>query len=96
MKEKLDYEKEILGFYLSAHPLDEFSEQINKLDYFKSLNFEQLNGSGQVLCIGKIEDFKALMSKSGKRYAKMQVMDFYSSFPVVVFERNVEELERAF
>lgn len=96
LKEKLDYEKEILGFYLSAHPLDEFSEQINKLDYFKSLNFEQLNGSGQVLCIGKIEDFKALMSKSGKRYAKMQVMDFYSSFPVVVFERNVEELEELF
>ncbi len=96
LKEKLDYEKEILGFYLSAHPLDEFSEQIGKIDYFKSLNFEDLQGGGQVLCIGKIEDFKALMSKNGKRYAKMQVMDFYSSFDIVVFESNVEQLEDIF
>mgnify|MGYP004624559533 FL=1 len=96
LKEKLEYEKEILGIYLSAHPLDEFSEQINKLDYYKSLDFDNLKGSGQIFCVGKIEDFKALMSKSGKRYAKMQLMDFYSSFEVVVFERNVEELEEIF
>lgn len=96
LKEKLEYEKEILGIYLSAHPLDEFSEQISGIDYFKSLKFEELQGNGHILCVGRIEDFKALMSKSGKRYAKMQVMDFYSSFDVVCFENNVEELEGIF
>ena len=60
------------------------------------MDFDNLKGSGQIFCVGKIEDFKALMSKSGKRYAKMQLMDFYSSFEVVVFERNVEELEEIF
>ncbi|TQR61103.1 DNA polymerase III subunit alpha [Campylobacter troglodytis] len=93
LKEKLEYEKEILGLYLSAHPLDEFSEEIGELDYFKSLNFDELKDGGQIYCVGKIEDFKALMSKSGRRYAKMQVMDFYSSFDVVVFEKHVEALE---
>lgn len=96
LKEKLEYEKEILGIYLSAHPLDEFKEQIDGLDYFKSLEFEKLQGSGQIFCIGKIEDFKALMSKNGKRYAKIQVMDFYSSFDIIGFEKNVEELEEIF
>lgn len=96
LKEKLDYEKEILGFYLSAHPLDEFKEQIDGIEYFKSFDFDKLQGGGQILCVGKIEDFKALMSKSGKRYGKMQVMDFYSSFSVVVFEKNVEGVEEIF
>ena len=96
LKEKLEYEKEILGIYLSAHPLDEFSEQINAIDYYKSLNFEGLQGNGQMLCVGRIEDFKALMSKSGKRYAKMQIMDFYSSFDAICFESNVETLEEIF
>lgn len=96
LKEKLDFEKEILGIYISAHPLDEFAEQINEIEYFKSMNFEELKGSGQILCIGRIEDFKALMSKSGKRYAKMQILDFYSNFDVVVFEKNVAELEELF
>ena len=93
LKEKLEYEKEILGIYLSAHPLDEFSEQIGAIDYYKSLNFEDLQGNGQILCVGRIEEFKALMSKSGKRYAKMQIMDFYSSFDAICFENNVETLE---
>lgn len=97
LKEKLDFEKEILGFYLSAHPLDEFKEQIEGINYFKSFDFENLKyGGGQILCVGKIEDFKALMSKSGKRYGKMQVMDFYSSFEVVVFEKNVPLVEEIF
>ncbi|NDJ26911.1 DNA polymerase III subunit alpha [Campylobacter sp. MIT 12-8780] len=96
LKEKLDFEKDILGIYVSAHPLDEFSEQIAEIEYYKSLDFENLKGNGQILCVGRIEDFKAMMSKNGKRYAKMQILDFYSSFDVVVFEKNVAELEEIF
>lgn len=40
--EKLGYEKEILGIYVSGHPLDRFYEQINAIDYVKSLDFESL------------------------------------------------------
>ncbi|KGI57369.1 DNA polymerase III subunit alpha [Campylobacter sp. MIT 97-5078] len=96
LKEKLDFEKDILGIYVSAHPLDEFSDQIAELEYYKSLDFEELKGNGQILCVGRIEDFKAMMSKNGKRYAKMQILDFYSSFDVVVFEKNIAELEEIF
>ncbi len=93
LKEKLGYEKEITGIYISGHPLDAFAAQISAVEHYKSVDFEGLKGGGWLLCVGRIEDFKAMMSKSGKRYGKMQVMDFYSSFEVVVFERNVEEIE---
>lgn len=96
LKEKLEYEKEILGIYLSAHPLDEFKEQIEGLDYYKSLNFGDLNGNGQILCVGKIEDLKLLMSQRGERYARIQIMDFYSSFEALAFKEACSKLDEIF
>ncbi|HEF5361961.1 TPA: DNA polymerase III subunit alpha [Campylobacter jejuni] len=91
--EKLGYEKEILGIYVSGHPLDRFYEQINAIDYVKSLDFESLKNNGEILSIGKIEDFKSMMSKNNKRYGRIEILDYYSSFDATVFESNVEEIE---
>ena len=91
--EKLGYEKEILGIYISGHPLDKFFEEINGIEYTKSIDFENLKGGGEILSIGKIENFKSLMSKSGKRYGILEILDFYSSFEVTIFESHIEEIE---
>ncbi|KHF20188.1 hypothetical protein PO81_09300, partial [Vibrio parahaemolyticus] len=74
--EKLGYEKEILGIYVSGHPLDRFYEQINAIDYVKSLDFESLKNNGEILSIGKIEDFKSMMSKNNKRYGRIEILDY--------------------
>ncbi|CAM4055354.1 DNA polymerase III subunit alpha [Campylobacter armoricus] len=94
--EKLSYEKEILGIYVSGHPLDKFANQIEGIEYFKSMDFETLKGEGELLVVGKIEDFKSMMSKSGKRYAKAVILDFYSTFDMIVFEAQVEKVEALF
>ncbi|AJC89254.1 DNA polymerase III subunit alpha [Campylobacter lari] len=96
LMEKLGYEKEILGIYVSGHPLDKFASQIKGIEYFKSMDFETLKGEGELLVVGKIEDFKSMMSKSGKRYAKAVVLDFYSTFDMIVFEAQVEKVEALF
>ena len=44
MKEKLDYEKELLGFYVSGHPIAEYQEQV---DTFQSDDLSELNGIQQ-------------------------------------------------
>ncbi|MBM0636997.1 DNA polymerase III subunit alpha [Campylobacter sp. VicNov18] len=93
LMEKLAYEKEILGIYISGHPLDRFYEQINAIAYVKSLDFENLKNNGEILSIGKIEDFKSMMSKSNRRYGRLEILDYYSSFEVTVFEDNIEEIE---
>ncbi|MCR2112269.1 DNA polymerase III subunit alpha [Campylobacter upsaliensis] len=90
--EKLGYEKEILGIYISGHPLDKFFEEINGIEYTKSIDFENLKGGGEILSIGKVENFKSLMSKSGKRYGILEILDFYSSFETTIFESH-EEIE---
>ncbi|EGK8034048.1 DNA polymerase III subunit alpha [Campylobacter upsaliensis] len=91
--EKLGYEKEILGIYISGHPLDKFFEEINGIEYTKSIDFENLKGGGEILSIGKVENFKSLMSKSGKRYGILEILDFYSSFEITIFESHIEEIE---
>ncbi|MPB47868.1 DNA polymerase III subunit alpha [Campylobacter lari] len=96
LMEKLGYEKEILGIYVSGHPLDKFASQIKGIEYFKSMDFETLKGEGELLVVGKIEDFKSMMSKSGKRYAKAVVLDFYSTFDMIIFEAQVEKVEALF
>ncbi|EAL3889427.1 DNA polymerase III subunit alpha [Campylobacter lari] len=96
LMEKLGYEKEILGIYVSGHPLDKFASQIEGIEYFKSMDFETLKGEGELLVVGKIEDFKSMMSKSGKRYAKAVVLDFYSTFDMIIFEAQVEKVEALF
>ncbi|EAJ1276110.1 DNA polymerase III subunit alpha [Campylobacter lari] len=96
LMEKLGYEKEILGIYVSGHPLDKFASQIKGIEYFKSMDFETLKGEGELLVVGKIEDFKSMMSKSGKRYAKAMVLDFYSTFDMIIFEAQVEKVEALF
>ena len=92
--EKLGYEKEILGIYVSGHPLDRFYDDIEKIDYVKSIDFANLKNSGEILSIGKIEDFKSMISKSGKKYGKLEILDFYSSFELMVFESNMGEIEK--
>ncbi|MGH2328098.1 DNA polymerase III subunit alpha [Campylobacter taeniopygiae] len=91
--EKLDFEKEILGIYVSGHPLDRFYEEFKDIDYVKSIDFSSLKGNGEILSIGKIEGFKTMMSKNNKRYGKLEILDFYSTFDATVFESNIEELE---
>lgn len=91
--EKLDFEKEILGIYVSGHPLDRFYEEFRDIDYVKSIDFSSLKGNGEILSIGKIEGFKTMMSKNNKRYGKLEILDFYSTFDTTVFESNIEELE---
>ncbi|MBZ7935563.1 DNA polymerase III subunit alpha [Campylobacter sp. B0100352/1] len=91
--EKLDFEKEILGIYVSGHPLDRFYEEFKDIDYVKSIDFSSLKGNGEILSIGKIEGFKTMMSKNNKRYGRLEILDFYSTFDATVFESNIEELE---
>jgi DNA polymerase-3 subunit alpha len=41
-QDKLSAEKEILGFYVSGHPLDQFMDKVNELATYRSGNLEGL------------------------------------------------------
>jgi len=91
-KTLLDGEFETLGFYVSAHPLDPYKKEINKLTYNLSSEIEDILGQ-EALFVGKIESIKVRMSKKGNKFAIVTIMDFHGKVDLMVFERDLEILQ---
>ncbi|WP_169776923.1 DNA polymerase III subunit alpha [Campylobacter mucosalis] len=95
-KEILKFEQEIVGIYLSGHPLDEYKEQISKINYTLSSDFESLPQSAEIMIVGKIEDFATRITKSGKKMGTISVLDFHGSVEIAIFANELDEVEEIF
>lgn len=93
LKTILELEKETLGFYISGHPLDEFKEEIEGINYTSSSEFENIQSGSKILLIGKIEDMKVKISKSNNKFGIVTLLDFKGSIEFTVFEKNLAKLE---
>jgi len=85
--EILTLEKEITGFYITGHPLDQYREKIKNFSTIP----EVLDGSvkdGQAVKIaGIISTAKRITTKKGDTMCFLDVEDFTQSIEVVVFPR---------
>ncbi len=91
-KSILELEKEILGFYVSGHPLDEFREEIEKINYTLSSQVDTLADGSKVLFIGKIENIVTKISKKGNKFGVVTLMDFHGDIEFMVFEKTLVEI----
>lgn len=89
-------EKEMLGVYLTGHPLSDYAEKIEKISTVTSedLAHAEVNGDIQdgmtVTVAGMISSKKTLITKKNKMMAFLQLEDLYGTAEVVVFP-NVYE-----
>ena len=93
IKQILKFEQESVGIYLSGHPLDDYKDEINKIKYTLSSEFETLPQSAEILVVGKIEDFNTRITKSGKKMGTINVLDFHGNIEIAVFERELGNIE---
>ena len=94
LKTILELEKETLGFYVSGHPLDEYREEIEKINYTLSSELDELADGSKALFIGKIEEIKTKISKKGNKFGIVNLLDFHGNIEIMVFERMLNDLER--
>ena len=88
--EKLNKEKELVGIYLSAHPLDEYRIVLNYVCNTGMAEFnekESLTGR-EVLAGGIVSGFREGMTKTGKPYGILKVDDFTGSGEIALFGQN--------
>ena len=92
-KELLKYEKEMLGIYISGHPLDKLREQIKKestINTMQILKMQEENDLSQdgknVKYAGIITAVKKKFTKNNTRMAFVTIEDLYGSCEVIVFE----------
>ncbi|MGD1095807.1 MAG: OB-fold nucleic acid binding domain-containing protein, partial [Bryobacteraceae bacterium] len=90
--EKLVAEKEMLGFYITGHPLDQFMDKVKELATHTSGNLEGLAKSTEVALCGILTGVQRRRSKEGKPWASMQVEDLEGAVEAMVFSTQYERL----
>ena len=91
-KNILELEKETLGFYVSGHPLDEFREEIEKIQHSLSSDIDTIADGSKALFIGKIENITQKISKKGNKFGIITLMDFHGDIEFMVFEKTLVQL----
>ena len=99
MKEFLAMEKEMLGIYLSGHPLEKFKKRIEKTTNINALEIAEIDNelreTGRlkkykedqyVKSAGIISKVKKKITKNNSMMAFVGIDDLYGSYEVIVFE----------
>ena len=90
--ELLNKEKELIGMYLSAHPLDEYKLLLNSICKctLSDLNdLEKLNGK-EIAVAGIVTDTNEFYLKNGTPAGKMVVMDYNGMYEFAFFRKDYE------
>lgn len=98
--EKLDFEKEILGIYISGHPLGEYMDVINKnvTAYASDFFYDETDpNSGladktKVVMGAILTNIKPFFTKANKQMAFVNVSDMSGEIEGIVFPRDYEKI----
>jgi len=84
---KLKLEKEVVGVYISGHPLDDFKTEVDSFCNCKVSDFNELDKFvNRELCFGGVvSDVQHRESKAGKGWAIFTVEDYEDSFDFKIF-----------
>ncbi len=88
--EKLSWEKELLGLYISGHPLDSYKEKIEKFGVLIKKIKEEMKPNIAVTVAAVIDDIKIVTTKNNSRMAFIKLSDFSGSIEAVVFSKLFE------
>ena len=96
--EILSFEKEVLGVYVSGHPLEEYTGLIEKnvTAYTKDFVIDEDTGIAKVVdksyavIGGMITGKKVKTTKSGKMMAFVTIEDLYGTMEVIIFPKDYE------
>jgi DNA polymerase-3 subunit alpha len=88
--EKLNREKEVIGIYLSSHPLDDFQLEIKNFTTATLTDLQNLNDylDRDVCVAGMVTETRNGISKNGKPYGSFTLQDYTDSFRFMLFDKD--------
>jgi DNA polymerase-3 subunit alpha len=94
-KEKLSWERELLGLYISGHPLIQYKEKIRdyKAKSIKELLAEkkEINNNYEHRIAGVVSGIKKIISKNGQPILFAEMEDLNDSLEVIVFSDTLSK-----
>ncbi|MBQ3437058.1 MAG: DNA polymerase III subunit alpha, partial [Fusobacterium sp.] len=91
--EKLEKEKEFLGFYLSSHPLDKYRD-ITDIYALKKLTEYEKKENEKISTFGIVTNFKRIFTKKEEKMAFFNLECYDNKIPCVAFPRIYEKYLR--
>lgn len=98
-EEKLAFEKQVLGVYVSGHPLEDYLELIRKQADATSMDFQldeesglpKVTDQGLYTLGGMVSNVTLKVTRNNQNMAFLTLEDMYGSVEVVVFARDFEK-----
>jgi DNA polymerase III subunit alpha len=89
-REKLDWEKELIGLYVSDHPLSPYMAYMTEVITHFSAQLKEANPKEKVTVAGMITKFRTHVTKDGKAMGFATIEDVQGAVELVIFPRTWE------
>lgn len=91
--ERLAYEKEVLGFYVSGHPLDQYLPLKTNQQLYTVASLKEIDKKREVKVAIFVEDVRTIRTKNGELMAFLRVSDQTGNAEVVVFPKSYKQFK---
>ena len=89
-RDLLAWEKELLGLYVSGHPLEKHRARFEAKGMNINRMKEDARDGARAIVAGIIEDVRIIPTKKGDRMAFVKVADLYDTMEIVFFPKTYE------
>lgn len=96
MKDRLSWEKELLGLYISGHPLDAHQERLTRFGKTVRDVIGEAKEGFEVMAAGLLSEVKVIVTKKGEKMAFGTLTDKSGSVEVVAFPRTFADTRDVF
>jgi DNA polymerase-3 subunit alpha len=93
---KLNKEKELIGVYLSSHPLDDFRLEIESFTNCTLAELQQPESlkNRELAVAGLVTEVKHLTTKTGRPFGYLIIEDYTDSFKFTLFGKEYEDYRK--
>src|SRR5207253_2316320 len=91
--ERLAGEKEVLGFYVTGHPLEKHRAQIAGITRYDSSSLQELDHDSAVTLAGLLISLRVRPSKKGDLWASGVLEDLRGTAELLVFPQALQQLQ---
>ena len=91
--ERLAAEKEVLGFYVTGHPLEKYSQRLATMTKHDTSSIEEMEHDSTVTLAGILRGLRVKPSKKGDLWASAQLEDLRGSVELLVFPKAYLQMQ---
>lgn len=92
--ERLQWERETLGFFITGHPLDRYEKDLRRFTDATTVDVKTRNAQDKVRVGGVVHSLKLKNNKKGARYATFNLEDRVGVIEVIAWPETFTKYER--